>query len=185
VSAQLESGAGVLINAVSISELELSCEGVGEALITVSAVDTADHTTSVSFSITVAEPNVAPTMRAVPRQECERDSTITVTLTITDQNNDVVNVEVVSRNDAVADGEISTNDVLQISCKQRGLTNLVIGMDDGQGGYTEERVEVAVGQTRNDPENTDEQEDNTLLYGIIIVLVGLVLGAGYWVNSRE
>jgi hypothetical protein len=185
VAADVESGTVVSIDGVNEGELIVSCDVPGVESIRVSATDTVENRTSVVVTIEVLEPNVAPSMRPVPRQECEKESSISLALTISDPNLDDISVTVVSRNAAVATGEISSNDVLQIQCHQRGLTNLVIGMDDGHGAYAEEMVIVAVGQQQEEKTNGDGGQTDTILYVLIVGVLLIMAAGGYWVSRHD
>ncbi len=131
-------------------QLTLSGVSVGTATITIEVNDGRGGTAVQNFGVEVIPPNQNPVVDAVPDQTCVTAQNITVTVSFSDPDNDIITLTATSQQESIA--TVSLNiDQLTINCVAEGVATIVLEVSDDRGGVASTSFTVTVGSPNQDP----------------------------------
>ena len=134
--------------------LEITCDTVGEARITVNADDGRGGATETTFIVAVTETNADPILDDIPAIELEAGDISPVVINYSDPDGDTLTVAAISSDSQIVTVVISSPTELSVNAISAGLATITVSIDDGNGGSASKSFTVTVG-TPNLPPTID------------------------------
>ncbi len=143
---------GVVAAAVNAPGLiTLNAVGAGAATVTLSVSDGANPAVMTSFAVTVSAPNADPVIQPVPDQTVNAAASLSVLVSVSDPDGDMVTLTAVSDNPAVATAFAGGPGEVILSGGVPGTATIMVDASDGRGGSASVSFLVTVQGVNNAP----------------------------------
>ncbi len=143
---------GVVVAVVNVpGAITLNAVGAGAATVTLSVSDGVNAPVTTSFSVTVSAPNADPVIQPVPDQTVNAAASLSVLVSVSDPDGDMVTLTAVSDNPAVATAFAGGPGEVILSGGVPGTATIMVDASDGRGGSASVSFLVTVQGVNNAP----------------------------------
>ncbi len=150
VSASAVDGSIVVVSSNGANNVNLVGNAAGTTQVTVTASDGTDSV-QVTFNVTVLASNSAPTINGIDAQTCDEGASITVPISYSDADGDVVTVTPTSDNPGAVSVNVLDANTLNVGCLAAGTATITVTIDDAQGGINNAVFSVTVNAGNTQP----------------------------------